>query len=271
MPLFDCTFIWDMPGHGFTATLRKEFASQNLDAAQDIAFELARRWQGMAGEQTVFQAVRISDAEAEGRHGRTYYRAIPGVTGRGSAASNVALNIVLGTANNQENKIIQFRGFWDDVELTGGAFDRNNAAFNTAFASWSQYIQQQQFGWRGVIANTIRNVTDYTEDANSVVTLTHDGAPFPFGALDTRKRSRLTGINVKSVLNGEQIIRVSGPNQVTLVKPIAAGPFISPGKITVSAFTHRIAVHVSAQRIGKRQAGAPLLRSRGRSPVRPRV
>lgn len=271
MPLFDCTFIWDMPGHGFSATLRKDFPSQNLDAAQDVAFELARRWQGMAGEQTVFQAVRISDAETEGRHGKTYYRSLPGVTGKGSAASNVALNIVLSTFNNQENKIIQFRGFWDDIEVTGGAVDRGNAAFNTAFASWIQYIQQQQFGWRGVSANTIRNVTSYTTNANSIVTLTHDGAPFPFGVMDVRKRARLTGINVKSVLNGEQIIRVSGENTVTLVKPIAAGPFISPGRITVSAFTFRVAQNGVIGRIGKRQAGAPLLRSRGRSPVRARV
>lgn len=272
MPDFALTFIFDIPGHGFTETHYKTFASDNLDAARDIAVILGQKRQAMSGEQCTLQAVRIANASEPGRVGKTYPLGFLGVTGKGSAASNVALNVTTSTFNNDHSSITQFRGFWDELEVTGGAIDFGNAAFLAAFNAWQAYYVQQQFGWRGVFANTTRNVTAYTVDpVTQIVEVTFDGGALPFGPQGTRKIARFSKINGKSKLNGTQVVVVSGNNTVQLVKPLALGPFLTTGTITVSSYTLRVATTAIMSRIGKRQAGAPLLRSRGRRPAQPRV
>jgi len=272
VPIFAITYIFDIPGHGFSETHYKSFTSDNLDSARDVAVELGQRRMAMAGEQCVLQAIRISNAEDPGRVGKTYYQGIVGVTGKGCMASNVALNIITGNFNNTANSLTQFRGCWDEVELNGGAFDRGNTAFITAFNSWAQYFIQQGFGWRSISATTSRVVTNYIINPTTmIVTVTHDGAALPFGGVGVRKTARFSKVNGKSKLNGTQVIVVVGDNTVSLVKPLALAPFQTPGTINVNAYTFIAAQNATIQRIGKRQAGAPLLRAPGRQPARPRV
>jgi len=272
MPVFACTFIFDIPGHGFSETHYKSFTSENIDNARDVCVTLGQKRMAMAGEQCVLQAIRIANAEEPGRVGKPYYQGIVGVTGKGCMASNVAVNVVTSTFNNTESSLTQFRGCWDEVELDGGAFDRGNAAFMTAFNNWAAYYIQQGFGWRSVFATTTRVVSGYVIDANTqIVTVTHDGAALPFGPVGTRKTARFSKVNKKSKLNGQQIVVVAGDNIVKLVNPLALGPFATSGTINVSSYTFRPAQNATIQRIGKRQAGAPLLRAPGRRPAQPRV
>lgn len=272
MPVFAVTFIFDMPGHGFSETHYKDFSSGNLDAARDNALILGQKRQAMSGEQTTLQAIRIANAEDPGRVGKLYYVGLPGVTGKGSAASNVALNIATSTFDNQYTSQTQFRGFWDEVEQTGGAVNYGNAAFMLAFNAWAAYYVAQGYGWRSVFSTIERTVTGYAVDPDtSVVTVNHGGAANPFGAVGVRKVARFSKVNGKSRLNSVQVIYVTGENTVVLAKPLALGPFMTEGLIKVNSYTFRAAANASIQRVGKRQAGAPLLRSRGRRPVQPRV
>lgn len=271
MPDYQVTFIFDLPGHGFSESYWKNFSSDSLDIAFDNALQLGLRRLYMCGEQTVLQAIRISDGELGGRTGRTFYVGQTGYTGKGSMASNVALNVLLSTANAQHSKMVQFRGCWDEVEVTGGAFDKSNVTFQNGFDSWRQWLLANGYGWRGIVSQQLFNVTTYVTDPSSVVMLTMSTPTGGLGSEGTRRKARFSKINVKSVINGPQIIRVGAGNTVFLAKPLAVGPFVSPGIMSVPSYITRAAASATIQRIGTRQAGAPLLRSRGRAPARPRT
>lgn len=273
MSVYATTFIFDIPGHGFSEEHFIDFQSDNILDQFTIAAELGRRRMLFAGAQCILQGVRISNADVEGRVGTTQYIGIPGVTGKGCAASNVALNCLRATTNNVYTAQTQFRGFWDELEVTGGAVDRTNVDFANAFNSWAQYYVQQGFGWRGQTGPGQKfNVVNYVVSDTGVVRLTLGESIAGLGSAGTRKYVRFSQINGgKSQLNGEQVVRIVDGFTVEMTSQMAVLPFILAGVMRVPTFTLRRAANVAIQRIGKRQAGAPLLRSRGRSPKRIRI
>jgi hypothetical protein len=275
MGLFQYTFIFDMPGHGFTEThWRDGPAGESIADAFTVAQELGRRRQVCSGAQTVLQGVRISNADIDGRIGTTQLFSQPGNPSHGSAASNVAMNLLAADTGNEHTKITQWRGFWDDEEETGGAPVRSQA-FLSAFNSWAQYYVAMSFGWRGVSANQVFPIVGYTVSATGVVTLDIDGSLEGVLPLNKPRQVRISGVNGgKSQLNGEQVVILTGAGETSAVKlkfPMALTAFTNVGFLNVQSKTFRDAAAVSIQRIGTRQAGAPLLRSRGRSGKRTRV
>lgn len=278
MPDLMYTFIFDMPGHGFTEThWRQNTDQESFPQTVAIGIELARRRQAMSGNETVFQALRVSNGELEGRGGHTEFQAILGNPTKGSAASNVALNVRIGTANNAQEKTTQFRGFWDDEEITGGAL-RRSPAFINAFQSWAQYFAANNFGWRGIVSEQQFPITNYTVSDAGIITLTVTGALAGVMPLNKTKSVRISGLNSgKSQINGEQVGiytgagTAPGTSTVILKFPKASLAFTGIGFLHVPAFTFRDASTITLGRLGKRQAGAPLLRSRGRSPKRIRT
>jgi hypothetical protein len=272
------TFIFDMPGHGFTEQHWRQTTVQDRYVDQlAVGYELARRRQAMSGEQTIFQALRIANGIQEGRNGHTHAEAILGVPGKGSAASNVALNIRIGDTNNQHEKTTQFRGFWDDEEVTGGATLRS-PAFMNAFNSWAQYFLAMGFGWRGIASEQVFPINGYEVSNLGIVTLNVTGILNNIMPLNKTKSVRISGLNSnKSQINGQQVAIYTGAgtgantSSVMLKFPKAALPFSGMGFLHVQAYTFRDADTVELFGLGKRQAGAPLLRSRGRSGKRIRV
>lgn len=274
---FQYTYIFDLPGHGFTEThWRVGPDSETLLQAFAIAQELGRRRQVMSGKETTLQGVRISNAQLDGRRGTTQQFGVVGNQSHGSAASNVALNVEIATTNNTEAKQTQFRGFWDDEEVTGGALLRS-PAFVNAFDSWAQYYAANNFGWYGQNAQTANfPITGYTVSPQGVVTLQVNGDLTGILAINKVRQARVQGINGgKSQLNGEHPVIFTGVqagvSSVILKFPMALTPFSQVGFFIVYNYTFRPGVNVAMKRIGNRQAGAPLLRSRGRGPKRIRV
>lgn len=272
------TFIFDMPGHGFTEShWRQSETSETLPQSLAIGLELARRRQVMSGKETTFQAIRISNGELEGRGGHTEYNGILGNQDHESESSATALNIRIGTANNVQEKTTQFRGFWDSEEVTGGAVLKS-PAFVSAFQSWAQYMVSKSFGWRGVVSEQTFPISNYTVNAAGIVTLTVIGVIGAAMPINRTKSVRISGVNSgKSQLNGEQVAIYTGPgvdpttSTVLLKFPKAVLAFEGIGFMNVPAYTFRAAATINIGRLGKRQAGAPLLRSRGRSGKRIRV
>jgi hypothetical protein len=269
------TFIFDMPGHGFTETHWRDIpVGESLEQSFAVGYELARRRQVCSGAETVLQGIRISNAELDGRIGTSQLNAVPGNAQFGSAASNVALNLLVGDTNNEHTKTTQWRGFWDQEEVTGGALLRSSAFLN-AFNSWAQYFVAQSFGWRGISATQSFPITNYTVSAAGVVTLTVAGNLAGILPLNKPRSVTISGVNGgRTQLKGEQVVILTAPgadSSVVLKFPMALVPFSGIGFINVHSYTFRDAAAVSMQRIGTRQAGAPLLRSRGRSGKRTRV
>ncbi len=274
---FQYTYIFDMPGHGFTEThWRVGPESETLLQAFAVAQELGRRRQVMSGKQTILQGVRISNSSLEGRRGTTQQEGVLGNQSQDTAASNVALNVEIATADNKEAKQTQMRGIWDIIEVTGGALDKV-PAFVNAFNSWAQYFAANNFGWYGQNAQVAKlPIIGYADSPQGVVTLQVQGDLTGKLAINEPRQVRITGVNGgKSQLNGEQVVIFTGVqagvSQVLLKFPMALTAFSQIGFLIVNNFTFRPGVNVAMKRIGNRQAGAPLLRSRGRSPKRIRV
>jgi len=272
VPELRVTFIFNMGQYSWTESWWKNFSSPNFDSARDICIPLAQKRAVMLGENASIVAIRISNAEDVGRQGKTYYVEINGLTAQGCTAPAVALNISVGDQNNENQKLVQFRGFWDSYELGGGLVNRGDADFLGAFNSWKAYLFAQSFGWRGIVSQQQFTITTYTVSSAGKVVLTTGEPMIPgLGAPGVKRKGRISGLNGKSVLNGQQIIRVLDANTAELTKPTAATAFISQGTLTVPAYTLRVATNALIQRVGKRQAGRPLLVSRGRRPARPRT
>jgi hypothetical protein len=271
VPNYQVTYIFDLPGHGFTESWWVTDSRTNLDELRDTAMTVARARMGLASEQCTLQAIRISNGAEDGKIGKTYYEPLGGVAGKGGMASNVAINCQFGTQNNDYQKLVQIRGAWDEWEVTGGALDKGNPQLRSAFGTYVAAIQQARYGWRSIVSRQTFDITNYEVVDGSYVVLQLAQVTTPLGAVGNRRVARISKLNTKSVLNGEQVIRVSGLNTVTLEKPTAAGPFVAPGQLIVPSYGYRVSANGSLQRLGKRQAGAPLLRSPGRRSARARV
>lgn len=270
-------FIFDIPGHGFTEShWRTTTQGETLLQCFQIAQELGRRRMVCAGAQCTLQSVRISNAQLDGRKGTSQNEPRLGNPSHGCAASNVALNVKIASNEDDQVKITQWRGFWDDIEITGGAIDRR-PDFMAAFNSWAQYYAANKFGWYGRNATTAdMPIIGYTVNAAGVVKLSVQGDLTGILAINKPREATITGVNSgKSQVNGQQVVIFTGVqggiSDVLLKFPMALTPFTGIGFIRVFNYTMREGVNLSLSRIGKRQAGAPLLRSRGRGPKRIRV
>jgi hypothetical protein len=272
MPRWQVTYIFDIPGHGFTESYYTNDQSNNPDVPYVRALRVGRVRMGVAGGECLLAAIRISNADDPGRVGKTYHQPIFGDKTFQCSASNVAFNCQLFTADSQFAKIVQVRGCPDVWENAGGAIDKENELVKSRFQAWFNALVQEGFGWRGIVSQQQFDVTGYTRDAQDRVKLAVKQPTAPVGAIGLQKSVRLSKINGgKSVLNGTQVVAITGDNEFTIVKPIAAGPFTFPGKLLVPSYTVRVIASGLLQRLGQRQAGAPLLRSRGRGPVKQRT
>jgi hypothetical protein len=277
MPRYKVTYIFDMPKHGFTESWWVDHSDTNLDAVRDTARFVAEKRALLMGDGCTMQACRIANADAAGRVGKTYSMIFTGDADNGSMPSNVAINCIFGTTDNQFQKIVQVRGGWDQWEGVGGNLIVNNDLL-TRFGAWKAMLISKQFGFRSIVSRARFGVTGYTVTANGNVTVNvvHAEAPgtnllTAVGPVGTIKTARFSKVNGKSRLNGTQVIVVTSPTTVELVKPLALTAYVSPGAMEVPSYTVRPVANGDIQRLGSRQAGAPLLASRGRAPARPRT
>ena len=271
MARYQITFIFDMPAHGFTESWWLESDLTNLDQIRDLAVPVAKARMGLAGDDCTMQAIRISNGIEDGRVGKTYYLAREGEQGKGCMASNVAMNAQFGTQQNDFQKLVQLRGGWDEWEAEGGSLLKSDSNLMSRFNTYLSSLIQSGFGWRSIVSRQTFPITGYEVSADSIVTLQLDGNTSGIGSPGTRKAARISKLNGKSVLNGQQVIRVASSTTVVLEKPTAAGAFTAPGELVVPSYTIRQVRNGELQRLGQRQAGAPLLRSAGRRSARPRT
>jgi hypothetical protein len=270
MPELKCVLIFQGSGYGWTEAYWKEFSSENFDAARDIVVVLAQRRAALCGSNTIIEAIRISNGEDIGRKGKTYYGGWTGDPNFPPASASDAVNVELRTVNNTEGKLVQMRGLRDEF-LIGPAVNRGDPTFVTLFNSYAEYIVSQGFGWRGVFAEQSFRITGYTVSATGQVTfVTPDSEAYQY-PLGKKRKVRIRQLNGKSKLNGAQIVRRKSATLWELAKPTAAVAFVSEGEMILQTYAFRKASNVSVQRVGRRPAGSPLLRSVGRERERVRV
>jgi hypothetical protein len=272
MPRWQVTFIFDIPGHSFTESYFTNDQSTNPDVPYVRALRVAKVRMGVAGGECLMAAIRISNADDPGRVGKTYHEPIIGDKNYQCSASNVAFNCQLFTADSQFSKIIQVRGCPDVWEHAGGAIDKEDPTLKSRFQAFFNALVQEGFGWRSIVSQQTFDVTTYATDPFGRVKITVKQSTAPVGATGLKKAVRITGVNGgHSRINGMQVVAITDDKEFTTVKPLAVGAFNFPGKLLVPSYTVRVAASGLLQRLGKRQAGAPLLRSRGRGPAKART
>lgn len=277
MPRYKGTFIFDMPKHGFTESWYVNNSSSNLDTVRDRFAIVASKRALLMGDGCTMQAVRISNDDEPGRVGKTYALIKTGNSENGAMASNVAINCIFGTEDNNFQKLVQVRGGWDNWEGNGGALIAEGE-LQSRFNAWKAALIAEQFGFKSIASRATFQVTGYTVSPQGrvIITVVHANAPgttalTAIGPVGTTKAMRFSKVNGKSRLNGVQVAVVTSATTLELVKPLGLTEFVTPGRVEVPSFTVRQVANGDLQRLGNRQAGAPLLASVGRRSALPRT
>jgi hypothetical protein len=249
-----------------------------LDVVRDVAVKVAKQRVKLCSQNCNIKAIRIANGDEPERVGRTYSdEVLVGTQPEAGMASNVAVNCQFGTEDNRKQKLVQLRGCPDSWESNGGQLLVDLQPLKTAFASWRAMLIDQKFGWRGITSRVPFVVSNYTVTGAGTVTVTV--APpneqvsllTAIGPVGTRKTVLFKRVNGRSILNGSQVAIVLSATTLQLVYPLALIPFQSAGIVEVPTMGIHLVANGTVQRLGKRQAGAPLLQSVGRRSARPRI
>jgi hypothetical protein len=280
------TWIFSGPDHGFTESLFFQWPTGDLVAASDFVYnQVTTKRRPLLGAQHSIKAQRVSvefsDAGLPVRNdSRLVKFFLPGTAAQASAPNNVSLQVQFADSTSRRKKLMFMGGMWRSINPADDILDTSAGAFLSFFNTWKTSLISNGFGWIGTTDKRRAAVTNYTSTPAEVVTVTYAGAPITWPATDRPIPVTFSGINVHSVLNGPQVITPSGANTVTLLKPIATGPFVSPGWINynIKSFISLASPGngaatgtVEAQNPMTRERGRPLLVSVGRARAKART
>ena len=163
----------------------------------------------------------------------------------------------------------------DEIFDDAGVY-RGNKANNWAsrFSAWNQAQFQAAAGWlMDEPTGPGQNVTGIVNQANLTKLFNLAGDIFAPADVNEKRVVRVKGVNGRSVYNGSWVVTVNTESSFTTVDPFAAAPYSSGGVATgyVSPKPVAVAAFVFVQREGTHKRGRPMVATRGRLPVRPKV
>lgn len=270
------TFIFSGPGRGWTESYYRRSADGNILAEFAVMEAVAPKRAQLLGDGYFIQGLRTSritdNAEVRGRFGGDVkLTAYFGNAGYDGDFSDSSVLVIAKDATTTKQKAIYLRGVWDP-KIGGEGALLTLPAWETDFNTWIGEMIQRQFGWYGQSASGAQGeVLGYTADANDNVTVTTTTDFFPLNLVGTTQVVRVRGVNVKSRLNGQYPVFVTGRSAFRLPKPLALGSFTTPGFVQLLSFAFVQATNYRAQRVVSRKTGNPLFVSRGRAPTRART
>lgn len=280
MPLMKHTFIFQLARHGFTESWYRNAQAADPNPELAIARQYADARAPLLGAGAQMIAIRISNFDNKKQKALTVLENRFGNVQIGqngqflhpAAASNVALNMMATSANFEQEKVIQLRGIWDDFETQGGGFNPGDPIYIPLIQAWGAKVVQLGYGWRGSTSVFKIPFSGYTEAANHIVTFTFAEDFFTQAQVDARANLpvRISDCASSPNLNGPLVVFPVDKRTAQTIRPIATNPFVVGGKMQRNVVSFQAASGLRIQRIGNRQAGAPLLQSRGRGPVRVR-
>jgi len=280
MPLLRTTWITQLQRHSFSESWYRDAATADPTVELVAARQYAVARAALLGKECRIYGIRISNVDDKRQKAYTVYVDYPGnqdVDGQGnalhgSAASNVALNCVFINADTTQQRLIQLRGIWDDFEVTGGAPNLGDAVYLPLLQNWFLKVVSLNYRWRYTSSVNKKNIAGYLQKANGLVEFTFDGNFFTVEQVDGAERvpCRISECASSPNLNGQIVVKALSPTSGISLRPIAVRPFVAGGKIQRNLYSTAQASQGRIQRVGNRQAGAPLLQSVGRGPARTR-
>jgi hypothetical protein len=268
------TLFFQQGSFGWTESFFWSVASNDLNAQMASLQIIAQKRAAILGTQAFVKAERVSfetDQDGLPVSGDSFlaYTRYLGQTFNGSDDADAAVLVTMRDVTAHRRRNMYLRGIWDDVNGAGGFYLPGITGWQSGFNNWAAAMLARQVGWmpstviaRGAVANyTVDPVTGY-------VTVVCDGDPFA-ATVGKKQEVRFTGVNVRSPLNGMQLVTPFNATSCNLEKPLALLPYVGGGTVAVYGHSFNVVSTIDAQKIVTRRAGAPLLQSRGRR--RPRV
>lgn len=241
----------------------------NLDAVEDVFMELMNKRMPLCGEQVNLYATRISKLN-EARKSRLSYWNLHGLGGQEADFSGASLVVCCQNLNNDQQKFIHMRGIWDTISVEGGRFTPVVPGWVGVWNAYTAALINGPYGWWGKLQSLVSNVTDYVQDVDGYVTIDVAEQGFFNQPVGTKLSVRLAGVNTKSELNGQLLVKVVNGQRVKTVKRISVFPYVGEGTLRYRTQQFIRFATVRPQKIGSRKPGAPLFQSAGRAPARVR-
>jgi len=257
------SFFWSVPGNDLNPQMASLqviaqkravlLGSQAFIKAERVSFEVNDAAQPVTGD-SFLQYVRYN------------WASVPAADDPDTAVLVTMRNLV---AERRRNMFL--RGIYDDVNGQGGFYLPTVAGWQTAFNNWAAAMLARQAGWMARHKVNIVPITGYTVDPDTGFVQVTLGAAAPQLVANETQQVRIRGVNVKSPLNGTQLIRAIDSTHFWLEKPLALIAYQFGGEVIFYSQAIEVATTIDAQKIVTRRAGAPLLQSRGRRRAKPRA
>lgn len=273
MPDMKITFFFAARERGWTESYFRITTDTDLNAVVTQAELVAELRAQMLGKEARIFAIRASNEDVK-NDSYLRYKDFKNTDAnpRDCADLDIAILARLANFGFTRFKNVFLRGFWDSLEVNAGQFiGPGKAAFTDAFNNWIDRLKRDLYAWKSQPATGANaDIQTYTTPADGLAEITTKTDLVPPAVVGAKNLARISGVNGKSALNGQQLVEVTAVNKVKLVKPLALLPYVFGGRIKLSNKTIIPIETAQAQKIVPRKSGAPLLATRGRRPARAR-
>jgi len=279
--LFKVTLVFEAGPKGWTESYTFQSSGDAHGPVEAPTVKLCEARALLLGNGAFIKAYRISK-EGVGPDALLRYSRfdapvldVPGANGQlragPRAQPNVALLIKCSDLGESKRKNIFLRGIPDHVEVDGGQFV-DNLAYKQFFAAFRKLLIDKPWGWLGVSEKFGPvDLLNYETTLNGIITFTLQANLFQNADFGKKVLARFSGVNGKSQMNGQHVVKVTDAQSGKIDKPLSLLAYKNGGTVTYSKKNFQKIETVEIAKVVTRKAGSPLLESRGRSRVKPRV
>ncbi len=272
------TFIFEHSGRGWTENFFRNSDTGNLYAELGPMAQYAVFRAALLGQGAFIKGLRPS-IESDAAGNPVVGDSVSNLTlyfGNGQKPIDNNDDAMLCTWTNptgSRRKQVYMRGIWQENVNADGRMVLT-ADFVNVFNPYVAKVLALGIGWVSRTPRQAADITNYTSTTDFRVTFTNNADVFTDAEVAAGKaiQVQVRGLNVKSKLNGGQLVIPNTRRSSTTVKPIAVFPFTSPGRMT--SYTRALVLPgvpagetrlpLSMKRVVERRPGAPLFESRGR-------
>lgn len=263
------TLVFQTNSFGWSENFFWSVASNDLTPQMASLQVIAQKRAALLGKESFIKAQRVSfETDQDGNRvvGDSYlqYVRYNGSTTPGADDPDTAVLVTMRNLVAARRRNMFLRGIWDDVNAAGGFYLPTVTGWQTNFASWVASMLARGAGWMSVDRVNTVGITGYTVDPDTGFVQVTLAAAAPQLVAGKTQVVRIRGVNTKSALNGQHLIRAIDSTHFWLEKPLALVTYQFGGDVIFYDQHFEQAATIDAQKIVTRRAGAPLLQSHGR-------
>lgn len=283
--VFKHTLIMEGNGHGFSETYYFTNGTADLGAAFTKVANTKYKRAKLLGSDHYIKGERIAlvltdtgtKVTRRTRVGKFY---LPGTASQPSCESNISLQVLFMNAGQDQKKLTFLGGVWNGLFADGDAY-APVGSWTTFFNQWVAQMLLVDYGWMGTVRSAPAEIDGYIFDpvtGRTTYTLKAPGITWASTIKPTKVSVDFPG--QKSPLDGVQNVFGIDTTHAVTVNPAPAFPFVNKGQMSVltsglvqlsTGSVGGTTGSIEAQDPVSRKRGRPLLVSRGRAAVTPRM